>query len=185
MGRYHPPSFPNNRACPARSPICASPAILGQLWLTIGERSGSSACSAPTDSRRIAVGASARQRLRNGFIRKKRTLLTLKHNVGMPLEQFTTWLLSSFRRYPNGATLKAAVVFTVVEVVTELATSSYGKLLSDCEVPLIEQLMHIRAHQNAIGNVVMPTSCYWLDVRGLKHWQDFAAGHCTATLVGL
>jgi len=96
-------------------------------------------------------------------------MLALEHNVAMPLKKLTSWLAGRLRRHPNQSAVEAAIVFTVVEVVLQSSTSPYDMVTRNRKVAQVEQLMHVRSHENTISDVVLSTLCYGPNVSSLKH----------------
>jgi len=87
-------------------------------------------------------------------------------------------------RDPKPAAIELIVVFTVVEVFFQPLAHPDAMFGGDRDVPLIEEGVHVRTHQDAIVYSVLAGLCDRADMRGLKYRKGLLSRHRAAPFIG-
>lgn len=81
-------------------------------------------------------------------------LSTAELGVGVPFEEFAIWTIFLVLRDPDRHLIQSAVLFPVVEVISQPSADVQSVVSSDRQIPKVKERMHIRAQQEAVVNAV-------------------------------
>jgi hypothetical protein len=108
----------------------------------------------------------------------------LEDHIEVPFDIVSGWLVGLPLRKTDHLTSSGVELLAVTELRAQSGTDEQSVTGVDAEVPGVEQRVHVRAQEHAIGQQVLAAGWQRSDVRRLEHGADVGVGDGTAPVVG-